>query len=97
MKKESNPLLRDFIKPPPPPAPPSRNVKGVVSRPKKETGMIKSKINKCVVVTLTLEEKEARWLKGLVQNPIGVSPDDESEENEKIRRCFWEALSEIEL
>lgn len=34
---------------------------------------MKARVKKDIEITLMLNEKEARWLKGLVQNPIGCS------------------------
>lgn len=42
-------------------------------------------------ITLTLTEKEARWLKGMVQNPL-CYPDEESPENAKMRSSLFHAL-----
>ena len=33
------------------------------------------------------------WLKGLVQNPIGCTYEEESDENSTIRKSFWDTLS----
>jgi hypothetical protein len=44
------------------------------------------------VVTLELSEKEADWLKGVVQNPI--KPGEVRGETE-IRQSFWEALNPV--
>jgi hypothetical protein len=44
-------------------------------------------------ITLVLNEREAEWLKGLMQNPIGgMDPQDEPEDDREMRRIFWEAL-----
>ena len=53
-------------------------------------------INKKVSYNLTLNEKEAMWLKALVQNPF-CHPDDETEENREMRKLFWEALGDCEV
>jgi hypothetical protein len=43
--------------------------------------------------TLVLNERETEWLKGLMQNPIGVRfPQDEPEQDKEMRHVFWEAL-----
>jgi len=45
-------------------------------------------------LTLILNEKEVEWLKSLMQNPFNTLSfdDDESEEDKKMRRAFWDAL-----
>lgn len=55
---------------------------------------MESLIENSVKVTLKLCEKEALWLKALVQNPL-CSPDDESKFNKEMRRKFWDALEPI--
>lgn len=47
-------------------------------------------------ITLVLNTKEALWLKGMVQNPIGVSPDEEDSDNREMRAKFWTALKEVQ-
>lgn len=44
------------------------------------------------IVILKLEENEAKWLKDLVQNPIGCEPDEEDKDSKEIRKKFWDAL-----
>jgi len=47
--------------------------------------------------TLTLGEDEAKWLRGLVQNPIHVNNlEDESDIDSKMRHKFWLALKREE-
>lgn len=46
------------------------------------------------VVTLELSEKEADWLKGMVQNPLR-SPEVRGEM--EIRQSFWEALNPVRV
>ncbi len=41
-------------------------------------------------ITLILSEDEARWLKGLMQNPI---IGDESSKDGEICRLFWDELT----
>lgn len=89
MKKQSNPLPKGIIRPNPPPPPPAPKLE-------KEKKMIGCKVEKRITVTLTLEEREARWLKSLVQNPIGCTMEEEPEEHAEIRRRFWEALHEVD-
>ena len=43
-------------------------------------------------ITLKLTEKEAQWLKALVQNPIGCTPEDEGIDEKEIRNAFWMCL-----
>lgn len=54
--------------------------------------MIKVIVEKQTVVTLTLTEWEALWLKTLVQNPIWPN---ENHEQAEMRKRFWEALQEV--
>jgi len=57
---------------------------------------MKSNISKTITVEFTLNEEEAVWLKGLVQNPIGgVNPEDENEQDRKMRHKFWDVLKEV--
>ncbi|MCK4454406.1 hypothetical protein KAU51_03690 [Candidatus Parcubacteria bacterium] len=49
-------------------------------------------IETTTTVTLKLAKKEALWLKGLVQNPIGCSIEEEDPTSKEIRRKFWDAL-----
>ena len=45
-----------------------------------------------ITITLQLEEREAKWLKDLVQNPL-CDPVDEERESRIMRKKFWNALS----
>lgn len=50
-----------------------------------------SKFKPVVVLELTVEE--ARWLKGVMQNPLwGDSPEEESIEDNNMRRKFFDAI-----
>ena len=44
--------------------------------------------------TLILNSNEAKWLRGILQNPLSedCNPANESEYNRKYRAVFWEAL-----
>ena len=54
---------------------------------------MKSNIKTEIEVTLVLTEKEARWLKGLVQNHLVPGDvNDEDENSQKIRMAFWNEL-----
>jgi len=55
---------------------------------------MKTLIKKEVEITLVLNKKEAVWLRGMVQNPIGCDYEDEPERDSKMREVFWEALKE---
>jgi len=46
-------------------------------------------------IILELEHEEARWLKQVVQNPIGVDKDDEDISDEEMRQRFWKALETV--
>ena len=43
-------------------------------------------------IILELNEQEADWLASLVQNPIGVSPENEFPEDIQMRSKIWNAL-----
>ena len=47
-------------------------------------------------ITLKLTELEASYLKGLVQNPICIDPQDEGDFERNMRQSFWYALSSVE-
>lgn len=55
---------------------------------------MKSEIKKQIGITLLLNEKEARWLKDMVQNYL--SDGEESEFNRDMREKFWNELIKIE-
>ena len=55
--------------------------------------MAKSIINQKIEYTLILNEDEAKWLKGLMQNPIfDETPEEEPKEEAKMRKSIWDAL-----
>ena len=58
---------------------------------------MESKSTTETTITLTLNELEASWLKGLVQNPINVSYEKEEDFERNMRQSFWNALSAAEL
>jgi hypothetical protein len=41
-----------------------------------------------VTVTLVLNQREAEWLNGVMQNPLWT---DESREDSEMRQLFWNA------
>lgn len=46
-----------------------------------------------IQVVLTLSEEEAKWLKGIMQNPLyGDCPSDEDPIDAKYRKMYWEVL-----
>lgn len=55
---------------------------------------MESSITKDITVTLVLGEREAKWLRGLVQNSP-YPPQDEPSENKEMRMRFWNALEGI--
>ena len=57
---------------------------------------MESNITTKTITTLKLNEIEASYLKGLVQTPIGICPDDEGEFERNMRQSFWDALSGVE-
>jgi len=56
--------------------------------------MARSIINKKIEYTLILDEQEAGWLKGLMQNPIyDETPEEEHERDRVNRKAIWDALN----
>lgn len=55
---------------------------------------MKSKVKTEVQVTLTLNSREAHWLKCLVQSHVGTGAEDPEES--KIRKDLWDALPSFE-
>ena len=58
---------------------------------------MKSKVKQKITFLLELNETEARWLKTLVQNPVGCTYEDEPEEHKEIRKAFWDALDGLQV
>lgn len=58
---------------------------------------MKSLIKVEKTINLELDEKEALWLKGLVQNPICCEQEEECEEDRVIRKIFWDALIDVKF
>lgn len=56
--------------------------------------MAQAKIEKKVTITLELTEQEARYIKGLVQNPIG-EPDSEDPTHKIMRKNIWDSLESV--
>ena len=56
---------------------------------------MESKIEKAA--TIYLNEEEALWLKGLMQNPLFAyeSPDEEPESEREMRSRFFDALEGV--
>ena len=48
---------------------------------------VKKKIN------LLLNEEESIWLKNVLQNPLHTTYANESEEDKKMRKLFWEEIN----
>ena len=48
-----------------------------------------------IEIVLRMTEKEAKWLKGIMQNPIShqQSMDEEQEKDNIMRRRFWDVLA----
>lgn len=70
-------------------------------KPKKEdfhpkeivTPTIKTKIHTMKTYVLELNEEEAIWLRGLMQNPLyNLSPDQEENSNNRMRMAFFNAV-----
>lgn len=57
---------------------------------------MESKSTTETTIILTLNELEAGWLKGLVQNPINVPYKKEEDFERNMRQSFWNALSVAE-
>ena len=53
---------------------------------------MKSEVLKKLEVVLYLDEEEAYFLKGLVQNYLGGKLENEPQRHQSIRMCFWKAL-----
>lgn len=47
--------------------------------------------------TIKLSDSTARWLKGVTQNPLWVSHENEPEEEYRARKEIWDALQEVQL
>ena len=47
-----------------------------------------------VEVTIILTEAEAKWLKGVLQNPLcGAAYEDEDERDQSTRKTLWDVLN----
>lgn len=58
---------------------------------------MKSKIKQTMEIILKLNQKEALWLKQIVQNPL-CQPDvnfDEPPEDKEMRELFWDSLEGV--
>ena len=54
---------------------------------------IKNKVHTMKTYVLELNEEEATWLRGLMQNPFnGQSPDEEDKRDSQLRRAFFDAV-----
>ena len=58
---------------------------------------MESQVKKTILIRLVLNEEEAEWLRGLVQNPHCSDPNGEPEDERKIRMNFWKALETREF
>lgn len=48
--------------------------------------------------TLILNEEEATWLRGVMQNPLyGQDPTTENEIDAKHRKTFWKAVQSLKV
>lgn len=55
---------------------------------------MESKIFSETTYILTLNEKEAQWLRGIIQNPLnGKTPEEEFEYDSNMRKLFWDSLT----
>jgi hypothetical protein len=57
---------------------------------------MESDITTKTTTILKLNELETSYLKGLVQNPMCINPQDEGDFERNMRQSFWNALSGIE-
>lgn len=48
-------------------------------------------------IKLELTETTAAWLKGMMQNPLYCSPENEPEEDSRARKEIWEGLQGVQL
>lgn len=56
---------------------------------------VQTKVTK--IVTLTLNEQESMWLRGVMQNPLhDIVPGEEHQFDKQMRKKFFEALSQNE-
>ena len=56
---------------------------------------MKTHVEKSLKVVVELNEREARWLKGQLQNSL-CPPEEESLEDRGFRQELWDALSEVD-
>lgn len=46
-----------------------------------------------IEITIIMDETEAQWLKGIMQNPINnVIPEKERDQDREMREMFWNVL-----
>jgi hypothetical protein len=55
--------------------------------------MARTEVLRQIEVTLIMDEKEARWLHSLLQNPLVERGDLESLESYEYRSSIWQALN----
>lgn len=55
---------------------------------------MESKTISTTIITLELNEIEAIWLKGVVQNPIHGNSQTEGKFERNMRESFWNALKD---
>lgn len=53
---------------------------------------MESSIETSAIITLKMSEKEALWLRSIVQNELHPN---ESAETGQMRRVFWEAITKV--
>ena len=59
---------------------------------------MKARTVRTVKIVLELEEKEAKWLKSVVQNPIGnCTPAEEDDTDKDMRLKFWTFLNDVSM
>lgn len=54
---------------------------------------MEAKVKTDVSVVLTLTECEARWLRGMMQNPINTTYEEENQFDSDMRKLFFDELT----
>ena len=54
---------------------------------------MKVKKRREIEITIIMDEIEAKWLKGIMQNPFHlIDIEDENRQDRKMRKMFWDIL-----
>jgi hypothetical protein len=55
---------------------------------------LKVKKRREIGITIIMDESEAKWLKGIMQNPLYlISTEDKDKQDKKMRKMFWDILN----